>query len=141
MRDVIYKRIETQTELNEALELCYRILGGDDTELYGYNAWHKRFVEGIHPMVFAKENGKIVSCVMGRAENKDSLVVGFVACHEDYRRQGITKRCMSFFEELAKENEYRYITLGSKEDIFYEKCGYKVINNISGQNIYQKVIG
>ena len=140
MKDIIYKQVETQTELKEVLKLCYRILGGDDTELYGYNAWYKRFVEGIHPMIYAEKNGEIVSCVLGRAENQESLVIGFVACHEDYRRQGITRSIMGLFEDLAKEKGYRYITLGSKEDIFYEKCGYKVINNISGQNVYQKVI-
>lgn len=140
MKDIIYKQIETQTELNDALELCYRILGGEDTELYGYNAWYKRFVEGSHPMVYAKTDDKVVSCVLGRAENKNSLVIGFVACHEDYRRQGITKKLMVLFEEIAKEMGYRYITLGSKEDIFYEKSGYKVIYNIFGQNIYQKIL-
>lgn len=140
MKDIIYKQIETQTELNDALELCYRILGGDDTELYGYNAWYERFCEGIHPMVFAKVNGEIVSCVLGRAENKDSLVIGFVACHEDCRRQGITKKLMIYFEELAKEKGYRYITLGSKADAFYEKCGYREISKIDDQSIYQKIL-
>ena len=130
MKDIIYKQIETQTELNDALELCYRILGGEDTELYGYNAWYKRFVEGIHPMVFSEKNGKIVSCILGRAENKNSLVIGFVACHEDYRRQGVTKGLMGLFEGLAKEQGYRYITLGSKADAFYEKCGYSEISKI-----------
>lgn len=31
-------------------------------------------------------------------------------------------------------------TLGSEEDIFYEKCGYKVIFQTHGQNIYQKLL-
>ena len=140
MKDIIYKQIETQTELSDALELCYRILGGDDTELYGYNAWYERFCEGIHPMVFAKENGEIVSFFFCRAENKDSLVIGFVACHEDCRRQGITKKLMIYFEELAKEKGYRYITLGSKADAFYEKCGYREISKIDDQSIYQKIL-
>lgn len=44
------------------------------------------------------------------------------------------------FEEKARELGYKYITLGSKEDAFYEKCGYKTIFEINGQNIYQKVL-
>ncbi|MBQ3497757.1 MAG: hypothetical protein IJA87_01375 [Clostridia bacterium] len=46
---------------------------------------------------------------------------------------------MKLFEEKARELGYKYITLGSKEDAFYEKCGYKLIFEINGQNIYQKV--
>lgn len=30
--------------------------------------------------------------------------------------------------------------IGSKEDAFYEKCGYKAIFQIQGQNIYQKIL-
>lgn len=35
---------------------------------------------------------------------------------------------------------YQYITLGSQEDSFYEKCGYNAIFQIEGQNVYQKKI-
>lgn len=96
----------------DVLELCYRILGED----------------------------KIVSAVLGREESSESLVIGFVACEEEYRRQGISKALMSYFEEAARRKKYKYITLGSKEDAFYEKCGYKVIFQIHGQNIYQKIL-
>ena len=34
----------------------------------------------------------------------------------------------------------KYITLGSQEDAFNEKCGYKRIAEIHGQSIYQKVL-
>ena len=47
---------------------------------------------------------------------------------------------MNYFEELAREKGFKYITLGSKEDAFYEKCGYKVIFQMHDQNIYQKVL-
>lgn len=73
-------------------------------------------------------------------KNRDSLVIGFVACDKDYRRQGITKNLMGHFEAKAKEMGYKYITLGSKEDAFYEKCGYKTIFEMNGQNIYQKIL-
>lgn len=134
------KEIETELELREVLELCYRILGTDNDELYGYDAWQRRLSDGLQPLVYALKDGKIVSAVLGRAENKDSLVIGFVACHENYRKQGITKDLLSYFEDLAKKQGFKYITLGSKEDVFYQKCGYKVIFQVHGQNIFQKIL-
>ncbi len=135
-----FKEIKTEQELTAVLEMCYRILGNDNAELYGYEAWSRRLRDGNQPLLYACNNEKVVSAVLGRAENKDSLVIGFVACDEDYRRQGITKKLMELFEEKAREMQYKYITLGSKEDAFYEKCGYKTIFEINGQNIYQKVL-
>ncbi len=140
MSAVKMKEIETEQELREVLELCYDILGTENTELYGYDAWYKRFVEGSQPLVYALKDGKVVSAVLGRAENKDSLVIGFVACHESYRRQEITKELLSYFEDLARKQGFKYITLGSKEDAFYEKCGYKVIFQVHDQNIFQKIL-
>jgi len=134
------KEIKTEQELKNVLELCYRILGHENSELYGYDAWFKRLMDGLQPLVYAQDNDKIVSAVLGRSESAESLVIGFVACDEAYRRQGITKRLMSYFEELARKMRYKYITLGSEEDIFYEKYGYKPIFQIHGQNIYQKIL-
>ena len=135
-----FKEIKSEEELKVVLELCYRILGNDNADLYGYEAWLSRFKDGLQPLIYACDDDKIISAVLGRAENKDSLVIGFVACEENYRRQGITKKLMKLFEEKARELGYKYITLGSKEDAFYEKCGYKIIFEINSQNIYQKVL-
>lgn len=135
-----YKEIKTEYELKRVLEMCYRILGNDNAELYGYEAWLGRLRDGLQPLMYAYDGDRIVSAILGRSENKDSLVIGFVACDEDYHRQGITKKLMELFEEKARELGYKYITLGSKEDAFYEKCGYKIIFEINGQNIYQKIL-
>ena len=134
------KEIETEQELKCVLALCYRILGNDDTDLYCYDAWYKRFLNGTQPLVYAQKDGKIVSAVLGRAENEESLVIGFVACDEAYRRQGITKALMEYFEAKAKKMGYKYITLGSKADTFYEKCGYQLAFQVNEQNIYQKFL-
>lgn len=137
---MIMKEIETEQELKTVLELCYHILGNNNPDLYGYDAWKKRLEDGLQPLVYAKEEDKVISAVLGRSENKDSMVIGFVACDEAYRRQGITKSLMEYFEKLSKEMGYKYITLGSEADIFYEKCGYKCIAEMHGQNIYQKLL-
>lgn len=142
MNNVIIKEIETEDELRKVLELCYDILGEQysHSELYGYDAWHKRLIDGLQPLVYAVKDEKIVSAVLGRAENRDSLVIGFAACRESYRKQGITKELVFYFEDLARKKGFKYITLGSKENAFYEKCGYKVIFQVHGQDIFQKVL-
>ncbi|MBQ8524813.1 MAG: GNAT family N-acetyltransferase [Clostridia bacterium] len=140
MIDLVMKKVETEAELITVLELCYRVLGIRDDELYGYDAWYKRLQDGNEPLVYAVKDEKIVSAVLGRSENSESLVIGFVACDENFRRQGITKKLLGYFEELARKQKYKYITLGSKEDTFYENCGYKVIFQIHDQNIYQKLL-
>ena len=86
-----FKEIATEEELTAVLEMCYRILGNDNAELYGYDAWLSRLIDGLQPLIYVCDDDKIISAVLGRAENKDSLVIGFVACDENYRRQGITK--------------------------------------------------
>lgn len=55
-------------------------------------------------------------------------------------RQGITGRLMDRFEEEAIRAGFRYITLGSDADGFYEKCGYRKIYETERQNIYQKLL-
>ncbi|MDE6763616.1 MAG: GNAT family N-acetyltransferase [Oscillospiraceae bacterium] len=132
------KEIQTEQELKQVLDLCYSILGENNSELYGYSAWKERLQNGLQPLVYAVEDGKIVSAVLGRAENSDSLVIGFVACDENCRRRGITKKLMFYFEDLARKLNFKYITLGSEEDAFYEQCGYNIIFQTHGQNIYQK---
>ena len=116
------------------------MLGTRNDELYGYDAWYYRLQDGLQPLVYAIKDEKIVSVVLGRAENKESLVIGFVACDENFRRQGITKKLLGYFEVLARKQGCKYITLGSEEYAFYEKCGYKAIFQIHDQNIYQKVL-
>lgn len=136
------KEIQTEDELQRVLDLCYGVLGEHlrEHDLYSANAWQQRLADGLQPMVFAEDDGRIVSAVLGRAENADSLVIGFVACDEAYRRQGITGKLMNYFEELARSMRFKAITLGSMEDAFYEKCGYHVIARMHDQNIYQKLL-
>ena len=139
------KEIQTETELNAVLDLCYSVLGENSpvletSDLYRRDAWRERLADGHQPLVYAVEDGKIVSAVLGRAEHADSMVIGFTACHAAYRRRGITKQLMQHFEDRARGMGYKYITLGSFEDAFYERCGYHVIAQAGGQNIYQKLL-
>ena len=135
---VIFKELETEEELKRVLDLCYRILGSEHPEIYGYNAWLSRLQDGKQPLLYAECDGKVVSAVLGRYESADSLIIGMVVCDEEYRNRGITKKLIERFEARAKEMRFKYITLGSKEDAFYEKCGYRRISTDSDQSVYQK---
>ncbi len=59
-------------------------------------------------------------------KNMDSLVIGFVACDKDYRRQGITKNLMGHFEAKAKEmqvltkEEMQRFIIQAKADGYFE---------------------
>lgn len=133
-------QITSEEMLNAALDLCYPILGHEDHELYRREAWIERFRAGNQPLVCAEADGEIISAVLGRSESSESLIIGSVACREDFRRRGITSRLMELFEFTAKDMGYRTITLGSRADGFYEKCGYTLLREIHGQNIYQKIL-
>ena len=132
------------TELNKVLKFCYQILGECNDavyNVYGPEAWANRLNEN-YLMVFAEAGGDIVSAVMGRAENQDSIVLGYAACRLDYRKSGITSSLLATLEDNARKYGYKYITLGSAEEAlgFYEKCGYHMITEMHGQKIYQKLL-
>ena len=135
---LIIKAIETVSELDSVLDLCYRVLGDDNPELYGRDAWHKRFADGLQPMVCAQSNEKIISAVLGRRESAESLVIGFVACDENFRGQGITKKLMAYFEELATKMGYKYITLGSKEDVSTRSAATSAFSRFTGRAFIRK---
>lgn len=137
--------IQHEKELSAVLRMCYDILEEQSPDLesspiYGYSAWLDRLRNGRQPLVYASEDEQIVSAVLGRAESSDSMIIGLVACDKVYRRRGITKQLMGYFEDTVKKMGYRYITLGSFADEFYEHCGYKVICKLEDQNIYQKLL-
>ena len=133
--------VEDITELNKVLKFCYEILGEHNDDVYGPAAWANRLNEN-YLMVFAETDGDIVSTVMGRAENQDSIVLGFVACRADCRKNGITSSLLSKLENNARKYGYKYITLGAADEAvgFYEKCGYNLIAEMHGQKIYQKIL-
>ena len=131
--------VKTEPQLKQVLDFCYGILGQHLRGISPYRQedWKER---DSKLLVYAHEDGNVVSAVLGRRENAESLVCGFVACEIGHRRQGITKKLMDIFEAEAVQAGFRYITLGSEEDGFYEKCGFHVINEMHGQKIYQKLL-
>lgn len=137
--------VKTEPQLKQVLDFCYGILGQHLRGIspYRYEDWKERIERDSKLLVYAHEDGNVVSAVLGRRENAESLVCGFVACEIGHRRQGITKKLMDImdiFEAEAVQAGFRYITLGSEEDGFYEKCGFHMIDEMHGQKIYQKLL-
>jgi GNAT superfamily N-acetyltransferase len=136
--------IKSENELKPVLEFSYNILGQHlrEVENYKYEDWKERIDTYSGLLVYAHIDDTIISAVLGRKENNDSLVMGFVACDENFRMKGITKQLIEQFEINAKKLGFKYITLGAYKDAeeFYKKCGYTIIKNIHNQNIFQKFL-
>jgi len=105
--------IETEDQLKPVLAFCYEILGQHyrDYEQYIYEAWQNRMGVFSPILSYAHADNTVVAAVLGRPENEDSLIMGFTACHEDYRKKGITSRLVKQFEENAK-------TMGFKKNFY-----------------------
>ena len=109
---------------------------------YTYKDWEDRISKWSKILVYAEVDDRVISAVLGRPENNDSLVMGFVACDENYRNQGVTRCLINEFENNAKIVGYKYITLGASPNAngFYKKCGYAEIKETNEQKIYQKFL-
>jgi len=136
--------IDNEAELKPVLEFCYGILGQKyrEYENYTYAAWQSRIAKHSSALLYAHIDGKIIAAVLGRPENDDSIVLGFAACHEYHRKQGVTSALVKQFEINSKALGFKYITLGAGKDVqgFYEKCGFCVIHETDEQKVYIKNI-
>lgn len=135
------KQIDNETTLKSVLEMCWEILGQPNTDMYSEQAWRERLSDNCL-LLYAEAEGKPAAAALGRAENPESVVLGYCCCKAEYRGQGITSALLAALEKNAAESGYKYITLGSDDSAwgFYEKCGYSLINEIHGQRIYQKML-
>lgn len=142
--DWTLRRVETEEELEAVLALCARILGVDVLERAPYRRedWRERLEKTPELLFYAESGGIPVAAVLGRRESQESLIAGFVACEERFRRQGITRALMEKMEENGRALGCRYCTLGAaaQAEGFYRRCGYRVIKEIEGQKIFQKLL-
>ncbi len=139
--DFIIKQISNEKTLTSVLEMCWDILGKPNTDTYSEQAWRERLSDNCL-LIYAEIGDKPVAAALGRAENPESVVLGYCCFKEEYRGRGITSALLAALEKNAKESGYKYITLGSDDSAwgFYEKCGYSLINEIHGQRIYQRIL-
>ena len=132
---------DSPERLEPALSLCYDILGEHLRRAEGYRPedWRARVAPYGRLLLYAHEGGQVVAAALGRPENPESLVCGFVACRADFRRRGVGRRLMAQLAANARDMGFRYITLGAQpgSEGFYEACGYRVIARTEDQSIYQ----
>ncbi len=142
--DYKIKCVDNKEKLKPVLDLCYSILGEHRREMnnYTYKAWEDRISKWSKVLLYAEADGKVISTVLGRPENDDSLVMGFVACDEKYRKKGITESLVYEFEKNARLLGFKYITLGASPSAngFYDKCGYSILDENIYQRIYKKIL-
>ena len=142
--DFEIKTIQNEDGLDAVLELCRRVLGENvcDNSPYTRGEWLERAHDIPDLLVYAEADGAPVAAILGRSESAESLVLGFAACDEGYRRRGITRALIGHFEENARAMGYSRITLGARAEAegFYKKCGYDCIAEMHGQKIYQKTL-
>lgn len=68
--------------------------------------------------------------------DEDAMVVHRMAVNPNYRRSGIGTELMKFADELASENNIRYLktdtySINTKMNAMFEKCGYNLIGEMS----------
>ena len=76
----------------------------------------------------------IAVCGLGGCIAEDRVWLGYFAVHQDYRRQGLGTRALTFIENIAKDRGYNYIFVETFEHPtfesairLYKKYGYKEI--------------
>lgn len=112
--DFTIKQIDNETSLRSVLEMCWDILGKPNTDIYSEQAWRERLSDNCL-LMYAEIGDKPAAAVLGRAENTESVVLGYCCCKEEYRGKGITSALLAALEDNAAENGYEYITLGSDD--------------------------
>lgn len=142
MMDYRIKQITDEQTLKRVLDMCYSILGTHHEGLYSYKSWCSR-LDRPYLLLYAEWEGVPIAAVLGRAENADSVAVGFAACREEFRRRGITSALLKVFERQAAEYGYSRVTLTSYNNAwkFYQSCGYYLLEDRLGRKTYQKIIG
>ena len=68
--------------------------------------------------------------------NEDAMIVHRMAVNPDYRRSGIGTELMKFADELALENNIRYLktdtySINTKMNALFKKCGYDFIGEMN----------
>lgn len=64
--------VETEPQLKQVLDFCYGILGQHlrDISPYRYEDWKERIERDSKLLVYAHEDGNVISAVLGRRENE-----------------------------------------------------------------------
>lgn len=120
------------------IELCHcldnflnELVGGEENriEYIPYNQ-----LDDIHDVIVAYDDDIPVGCASFKKYDDECAEVKRVFVKQEYRGRGISKKLMQLLENVAKEQEYRYLILESGEPLvaamaLYRRIGYRVTPN------------
>ncbi len=103
--------------------------------VYSREKWLERMTNYGDLMLFAESSGEIIGIVLGRIENKGSIIVGPVAVDESFRKHGIARQLMLLLEKHALRHSIHRLAVRAEESAegFYEKLGYKGVLLVQSQ--------
>lgn len=125
----VIKNVSSKEELEKTFDFFKMIFIDKpvvDNPEYSLEKWEERMKTHSDLMLYASLNGEVIGLVFGRINDNQSITIGPVAVHKNYRNIGIAKEMMILLEERGKQREIHSLTLGAVESAekFYSKLGY-----------------
>ena len=125
----LIKNVSSKQELEKTFEFFKRVFIDRpvvDNPEYSLEKWEERMKNHGDLMIYASLDNEVIGIVFGRINGKESITIGPVAVHENYRGIGIAKEMIFLLEERATQYGIKSISLGAVESAerFYSKLGY-----------------
>lgn len=125
----LIKNVSSKEELEKTFDF-FKMIFIDDPVVnnpeYSLEKWEERMKNHGDLMLYASLEGEVIGIVFGRINDNQSITIGPVAVHQNYRDIGIAKEMIFLLEERAKHYGIHSLTLGAVESAerFYSKLGY-----------------
>lgn len=92
------------------------------------DSWFKHFFDCQSCYIFGLfENEKLISIIIAETMSNNGCMLWYIATRLGYHQKGYGKRLLTFFEELVKSDDIRWIYLAASLNSleFYKKMGYE----------------
>lgn len=125
----VIKNVSSKEELEKTFDF-FKMIFIDDPVVnnpeYSLEKWEERMKNHGDLMLYASLEDEVIGIVFGRIDDNQSITIGPVAVHQNYRDIGIAKEMIFLLEERAKHYGIHSLTLGAVESAerFYSKLGY-----------------
>lgn len=127
----LIKNVSSKQELEKTYDFYKMIFKGMpyvdvDNPEYSLEKWEERMKNHGDLMLYASLDNEVIGIVFGRINDNNSITIGPVAIHGNYRGSGIAKEMMLLLEERSINYGIHSINLGAVESAerFYSKLGY-----------------
>lgn len=123
------KNVSSMEELKKTFKLFERIFDGlpvMENPQYSFESWEERMKKHGDLMLYAELDGQVIGIVFGRIIDDESVTIGPVGVHTDFRGNGLAKEMMFTMEDRVKNYGISTINLGAVQSAenFYSKLGY-----------------